>query len=119
MESNFLFLQSLLHEINILLHFHVLKEFFQCPCMVMVQVHITDGIQFLRDVAASKIAADGVNPNDRSCSYSSDANAEEKWIDKIGLLIVDVDSSDSRYMQIFLSLVIIIFIFWKKARRFE
>lgn len=57
-------------------------------------------IQFLRDVAAFKGAADGVNSNDRSCSLSNasvnDSKAEGKWMDKIGLLIVDVDSSDSR-----------------------
>lgn len=66
----------------------------------MVQVHITDGIQFLRDVVASNGAADGVNSNDKSCSLSNasadDFKAEGKWVDKIGLLIVDVDSSDSR-----------------------
>lgn len=64
-----------------------------------MKVHITDGIQFLKDVPASSGVANGVNPNDKSCSLSNaSANvseAEGKWIDKIGLLIVDVDSSDS------------------------
>ncbi|KAL8106172.1 hypothetical protein AgCh_029834 [Apium graveolens] len=64
-----------------------------------MKVHITDGIQFLRDVVASNGAGDGVNFNDKSCSLSNgsadDSKAEEKRIDKIGLLIVDVDSSDS------------------------
>lgn len=66
----------------------------------MFQVHITDGIQFLRDVVASNGAADGVTSNDKSCSRSNvsadDSKAEGKQIDKIGFLIVDVDSSDSR-----------------------
>ncbi|KAL8125775.1 hypothetical protein AgCh_013161 [Apium graveolens] len=64
-----------------------------------MKLHITDGIQFLRDVVASNGAADGVNSNDKSCSLSNvnadDSKAEGKQIDKIGLLIVDVDSSDS------------------------
>lgn len=66
----------------------------------MVQVHIMDGIQFVRDVATFE-AVDGVTfsngitkpLSNGSCNTSEAAG---KWTNKIGILIVDVDSSDSR-----------------------
>lgn len=65
-----------------------------------MKVHIMDGIQFVRDAASSE-AIDGVtlsngvtNPH----SHGSCITSEEvrKGTDKVGILIVDVDSSDSR-----------------------
>ena len=69
------------------------------------QVHIADGIQFVREVAADGSSGKHGN-NDAQCDAecpSSNGNcsashAESKVISKFDTLIIDVDSSDSRYM---------------------
>lgn len=67
------------------------------------QVHIDDGIQFVREVAADGVSrkhetndaqCDAACPSsNESCSAS---HAENKTISKFDILIIDVDSSDSR-----------------------
>ena len=69
------------------------------------QVHIADGIRFIREVAA---AADGVSRkhenNDAHCDAECPSSngsctasrAENNVISKFDILVIDVDSSDSR-----------------------
>lgn len=76
----------------------------------MRQVHVADGIQFVRDITNS-VAADevhalygNVNTSDNTihsikgiCGASSTEVGDSSRID---VLIIDVDSSNSRWMQI-------------------
>ena len=78
---------------------------------MVFQVHVADGIQFVRDINNS-LAADEASVVDRNDDASSDtkspplsgscnaSNAENRVSTKIDVLIIDVDSSDSRWMQI-------------------
>ena len=68
------------------------------------QVHIADGIQFVREVAADGSSGKHGN-NDAQCDAECPSNgsctashAESKVISKFDILIIDVDSSDLRYM---------------------
>ncbi|KAK3008284.1 hypothetical protein RJ639_015352 [Escallonia herrerae] len=73
----------------------------------VVQVHVADGIQFIRDVASNGAADEVTTSNgdkDVLCNSkppSSDGSgilspAEGKWVHGVDILVVDVDSSDSR-----------------------
>lgn len=68
----------------------------------MFQVHITDGIEFVKEAANNG----GVTANgneDALCAANNTSNGscdvsqvEGKGVSGIGILIIDVDSSDSR-----------------------
>lgn len=67
---------------------------------VMVQVHIMDGIQFVRDVATTE-AVDGLALSSGGITEplsngNSTPGAAGKCSNKVDILVVDVDSSDSR-----------------------
>eukprot|EP00261_Vitis_vinifera_P034341 XP_019075584.1 PREDICTED: methyltransferase-like protein 13 isoform X2 [Vitis vinifera] len=67
-----------------------------------LKVHIADGIQFVRGVAADGVSGKHVN-NDAQCDAEcpssngscTASHAERKVISKFDILIIDVDSSDS------------------------
>lgn len=63
------------------------------------QVHIADGIQFVRGIASDGVSGK-LGSNEVECPSSNGSctasYAERKAINKFDILIIDVDSSDSR-----------------------
>ena len=88
-------------------------------CSYGVSGHVADGIQFVRDINNS-LAADEASVVDRNDDASSDtkspplsgscnaSNAENGVSTKIDVLIIDVDSSYSRGMQIVNSILFVV-----------
>lgn len=82
-------------------------EFIHCLLILItlrIQVHIADGIQFVRENASSGTAQIHSKSNDPSytdspsneSSTASPSHAEGVEATKVDIVIVDVDSSDSR-----------------------
>lgn len=83
---------------------HILKLY--CTQYVLLlrfilayQAHVADGIQFVRNIANSA-ASDETSlvqdKKDAQCNTSSNGDFESKVISKVDILIIDVDSADSR-----------------------
>ncbi|CAN6722656.1 unnamed protein product [Malus baccata var. baccata] len=74
------------------------KEYFGFVEDDCLQVHVADGIQFVRNIANSA-ASDETSlvqdKKDAQCNTSSNGDFESKVISKVDILIIDVDSADS------------------------
>jgi hypothetical protein len=70
--------------------------------MLGIQVHIADGIQFVRESASFGAAQSHSKSNNSSYtestsnSSSTTSHAEDVEATKVDIIIIDVDSSDSR-----------------------
>lgn len=74
-----------------------------------LQVHIADGIEFVRGLKTSAAADEvssvhGIDNVDSNVNLSSDGSCTKfngTRSHKVDILIIDVDSSDSRYFSLF------------------
>jgi hypothetical protein len=65
--------------------------------MLGIQVHIADGIQFVRESASSGAAQSHTKSSESPSNGSSTtSHAEDVEATKVDIIIIDVDSSDSR-----------------------